>query len=160
MKTFKPSDIFTFGKYKGEKLDFVFTFHPEYIEWLILNSDSFAIDIDAFKTIHTCPFAEEYCIESKYFNSISVSVNGQYRNCSLREYLTEFMDLYENHYLNPPKDKRFHKFSEKIIAKNELKAKVSTKRSREHNEERPQSYEDWLREEFDDDAGIAYWNTH
>lgn len=121
MKIYKPTDTFNFGKYKGEKVDFVFTFHPEYIEWLIINSDFFAIDLDAFKTLHTCPFAQDYCTDTKYYNSISVFVDGEQRICSLREYLSEFMDLYERHYLNPPKDKILHTFSDKITSKNHQK---------------------------------------
>ena len=118
MKIHQPNDIFKFGKYKNEKIDFVFTFHPEYIEWLIKNTDSFAIDIDKFEELHTCLFAQQYCSDSKYYNSITVYADGEHRLCTLREYLTEFMDLYENHYLKSPEIKKRHIFSDKIIEKN------------------------------------------
>lgn len=162
MKIYRPTDIFTFGKYKNEKLDFVFTFHPEYIEWLILNNDFFVVDIELFMKLHTFPFAEECGKEAKYYNSISLSVNGEHRICSLREYLTEFMDLYETEYLNPPVEKKTHKFSDLIISKNKLKIDMMKKKKgvQDYSQERRQSYDDWLREEFGDDAGTAYWNTH
>lgn len=118
MKVHQPFDILNFGKYKGEKLDFVFMFHPEYIEWLIENNDSFAIDLDKFKELHTCPFAQNYCTDSKYYNLISVFIDGEQKSYSLRQYLTELMDLYENHYLKTPTTKRQHVFSDKIIKKN------------------------------------------
>jgi ATP-dependent exoDNAse (exonuclease V) beta subunit len=112
MKIFHPTDIFTFGKYKGEQLDFVYTFHPEYFEWLIKNSDFFAIDLPAFQILHTCPFAEENSIESKYYNCISVITEEGQRICTLREYLTEFMNLYQEHYIKKPEQKNLFRFSE------------------------------------------------
>ena len=121
MKVYKPNDIFNFGKYKGEKLDFVFMFHPEYIEWLIINSDFFAIDIESFKDLHTCSFAQDFCTDAKYFNEIIVIVDGESHTYSLREYLTECMDLYKNHYLNIPEKKTLHQFSDEIISKNNRK---------------------------------------
>ena len=160
MKIYKPTDVFSFGKYKGEKLDFVFTFHPEYIEWLILNLNSFTIDISAFKELHTCPIAQDLRTEAKYYNSISLMVNGEPRVCSLREYIIEFTDLNESHYVNQPETKNLHTFSDNIILKNSQKIELVKKKIHDNYEERSQSYEDWLREEFGEDAGTAYWNTH
>ncbi|MDF2451588.1 MAG: hypothetical protein K0S26_1092 [Bacteroidota bacterium] len=121
MKIYQPYDILNFGKYKGEKLDFVFMFHPEYVEWLINNSDFFAIDIKKFEALHTFPFAQQYCSDSKYYNSITVFVDGEQRECSLKEYLTEFIDLYENQYLKIPEKKKHHVFSAKVIERNNEK---------------------------------------
>jgi hypothetical protein len=122
MKIHEPQDIFEFGKYKGEKLDFVFMFHPEYIEWFILNTDQFSINLEKFKTLHTFPFAQKYCIDSKYYNSIETFVNGEQKACSLREYLTNYMDLYEKHYLKTPENKNYFIFSEKVVRKNNEKS--------------------------------------
>ncbi len=160
MKIYKPTDVFSFGKYQGEKLDFVFTFHPEYIEWLILNSNFFTIDIISFKEQHTCPIAQDFGTEAKYYNSISLMVNGEPRICSLREYITEFTDLNEGHYVKPPETKHLHTFSDNIILKNSQKIELLKKKTQGNYEKRPQSYEGWLREEFGEDSGTANWNTH
>lgn len=121
MKIFNPNDIFPFGKYEGEKLDFVFMFHPEYIEWLIVNTELFAIDIEKFKVLHVYPFAQKYCSDSKYYNLVEVFVDGEQKTCTLREYLTNYMDLYEKHYLNSPMVKKHHVFSEHVIKINNEK---------------------------------------
>jgi hypothetical protein len=51
MKIYKPNDKLTFGKNKGYKLHDIYKYQPSYIEWLILNVDDFAIDIESFKSL-------------------------------------------------------------------------------------------------------------
>jgi hypothetical protein len=49
MKKFELTDKFTFNKFKGEELKFVYVFQPDYIEWLIENNDWFYVDLDDLK---------------------------------------------------------------------------------------------------------------
>lgn len=134
-KLYRPNDTFDFGKYKGEKCDFVYTFHPEYFEYLINNqidnySQVFCIDMADYKDLHTCPFAQNYCSDSKYYNMINILEFDEETNAmgqtpiSLRKYLTDYMNLYEIHYLNKPKEKKSYTFNANTIKKNELNLEI------------------------------------
>ncbi len=46
---YKPEDIIDFGKNKGYTLAQIWKYEPTYISWLILNHDSFCIDVIKFK---------------------------------------------------------------------------------------------------------------
>ncbi len=46
-----PSDKLNFGKNKGHLLKDIYKYQPSYIEWLILNVEDFAINIEAFITL-------------------------------------------------------------------------------------------------------------
>jgi hypothetical protein len=51
MKTLNPTDILSFGKNKGYLLSTVYKFEPTYLEWLVLNTEHIAIDIEAFEKL-------------------------------------------------------------------------------------------------------------
>lgn len=48
MKIYEPFDKLNFGKNKGHLLKDIYRYQPSYIEWLILNVNDFAINIEAF----------------------------------------------------------------------------------------------------------------
>ena len=48
MKNYELDSIFTFGKYKGYSLHYVFELNPSYIQWCILNLEHFNIEEDVF----------------------------------------------------------------------------------------------------------------
>jgi hypothetical protein len=48
MKLYNPFDVLNFGKNKGHLLKDVYKYQPSYIEWLILNVEDFAINLEAF----------------------------------------------------------------------------------------------------------------
>jgi hypothetical protein len=48
MKNYELDTIFTFGKYKGYSLQYVFELNPGYIQWCILNLEHFNIEEDVF----------------------------------------------------------------------------------------------------------------
>ncbi len=55
---FTPEDYMPFGKNKGYQLKEIYQFEPNYLEYLIINSDEFAIDIGLFEKLpNPTPFA-------------------------------------------------------------------------------------------------------
>ena len=115
---YKLEDILPFEKYKNEEVRFVYTFDPEYIEWLIINNDYFTIDIDDFKDMHTCQMNISGVTSDERFGFVTVKVKGEaeFRTLSLREYLKEFYtDEYELNYVKIPKTVNKHIFSEKAL---------------------------------------------
>jgi hypothetical protein len=44
----KPSDRLEFGKHLGSLLSEVYKFQPTYIEWIMLNTENYIIDTEAF----------------------------------------------------------------------------------------------------------------
>lgn len=50
--------IFTFGKYKGETLDRVYKLDPEYITWLIKETDN--SDIKWFLKVKECELKDDF----------------------------------------------------------------------------------------------------
>lgn len=51
MIVLKPNDKLNFGKNKGYLLSEIFKYQPSYLEWAILNIDSFKIDIAEFEKL-------------------------------------------------------------------------------------------------------------
>src|SRR5688572_25587677 len=51
LRILKPDDVMTFGKNKGISLGEIYKYQPSYIEWLILNTDHIAIDVELFKKL-------------------------------------------------------------------------------------------------------------
>lgn len=51
MIVLKPNDKLNFGKNKGYLLSEIFRYQPSYLEWAILNIDSFKIDIAEFEKL-------------------------------------------------------------------------------------------------------------
>jgi hypothetical protein len=51
MIVLKPTDKLNFGKNKGYLLSEIFKYQPSYIEWAIINIESFKIDIAEFEKL-------------------------------------------------------------------------------------------------------------
>jgi hypothetical protein len=57
-KILQPEDIMPFGKNKGLQLSMIYHYQPNYIEWLIFNTDHMAFDLEAFEKLsNPKPFA-------------------------------------------------------------------------------------------------------
>jgi hypothetical protein len=114
LKTYKPTDILTFGQYKGIDMRFVYTFDPEHVQWLIINLDHFAIDLKDYANMHTCQLDINDLTQK--LGVISVGSKGVIRTLTLKEFLKEFMTvLYEENYLKTPLIIRKFSFSEKAL---------------------------------------------
>lgn len=50
---FKPHDYINFGKNAGKLLSEIYQYQPSYLEYLILKSEKFKIDIQAFEKLPT-----------------------------------------------------------------------------------------------------------
>ncbi len=53
MKILKPNDIIRFGKNHGLSLAEIYKYQPSYLEWAIINLQTFKIDIDEFEKLPT-----------------------------------------------------------------------------------------------------------
>lgn len=126
MRIFKPEDKLNFGKYNGEDLRFVYTFDPKYVEWLIINIDYFAIDINDFKDRHSWQMEISGITSGERFGFAMVKAkhDTEIRQISLREYLKEFFPKeYQSNYIDTPaKIIRFKFSDESLIA---LKRKLN-----------------------------------
>jgi hypothetical protein len=121
MKIYRPDHILNFGQYKGEEMKFVYTFDPEYIDWLIINMEHFVINIDDYKNMHTCQL--DIQDTTQRLGLVTVGVEGVLRNLTLREYLKEFFEsIYVENYINTPTNIKKFNFSEKALDALELKA--------------------------------------
>lgn len=125
IKIYKPDDNLNFGKYKGEDLRFIYTFDPKYIEWLIINNDHFAIDINDFQNRHTFQIDISGVTSGERFGFVNVQIKGEeIRNLSLREYLNEFFPSdYKNNYIDTPLNINKFELSDKVLSI--LKNKIS-----------------------------------
>ena len=110
MKQYKPSDILTFGIYKGEDLRFIYTFDPNYVEYIIKNLDHFTINLDHFKDLHTCQI-DKSKIAGSYFNALEIDNEP----ISLRSHLIKHTNMLELHYYNTPENKNRFNFSEDTL---------------------------------------------
>jgi len=109
IKTYSPDDILKFGIYKGECMRFIFTFDPKYVEYLITHLDHFYIDITNYSHLHTQPL-EKTTTEAWF--GFHYADHEPY---SLKEYLSEYTNLLELHYYNPPSEKNLFKFNEEVL---------------------------------------------
>ena len=50
-EVFKPADIMPFGKNQGLELSIIYKYQPNYIEWLIFNTDYMVFDLEAFENL-------------------------------------------------------------------------------------------------------------
>jgi hypothetical protein len=51
MKIYEPDEVLSFGKNKGFKLEEIYKYEPNYLEYLIINSFEFAINIESFEKL-------------------------------------------------------------------------------------------------------------
>lgn len=137
MKIYNPSDKLNFGKYKGEDLRFVYTFEPSYIEWLLIHSEWFLIDINKFKDINTSPLDRDMI---GYFGVVGVNGN----QISLREFLTEYTNAMES-YENPPSQLNRFTFSEEAM--NALAHKMEKYKEKQKLENEMEEYIEEVKEE-------------
>lgn len=129
IKTYSPADTFNFGKYYGENCKFIYTFHPEYFEWLMINHDDFCINTNEYENLHTHPFAGQLGVNAKYYNTIELMEYDTEVDAlgttpmTLRQFLTK-TDLIEKHYFKNPDVINTFSFSSEAIRKNNLKLEV------------------------------------
>lgn len=131
MKKFELSDKLTFGKFKGEEIKFVYVFQPDYIEWLIQNSDWFYVDYDELKDVHTCKLPKNMV---DIFGVPTIISDPNIH--TMRDFLEAgYIDAMKE-YESPPEQPNRHIFSTKTIKKFEEK-----KRAFEEQNYRPSYHE-------------------
>jgi hypothetical protein len=121
-KIYSPEDTFNFGKYSGERCDFIYTFHPNYFEVLVSNKKyeefEFMFHYEKFRYLHTFPIPIKNSLEQEGFNSFGA--DGE--DYTMREYLEKFTNLVDIHYTNPPENKIPYVFPESTL--NILKERI------------------------------------
>jgi len=70
MKILKPTDVMRFGKNYGVSLAEIYKYQPSYLEWAIVNLNTFKIDIDEFEKLPT-PTTIGYVAENFSNNNLS-----------------------------------------------------------------------------------------
>jgi hypothetical protein len=110
MRLYKLTTKLHFGIYENEEMKFVYTFDPEYIEYLINKLDHFVIDINEYKDLHTCQ------IDKKQFESWYGTINVNGENQRLRKFLKEFTNLLEVDYEITPEKINKHLFSNETLS--------------------------------------------
>lgn len=114
-KIYSPEDTFHFGKYAGERCDFIYTFHPNYFNVLVSSKKyeefCFMFHIDKFKDLHTCPVPIKNSLDQEGFNSFGA--DGE--NYTMHEYLEKFTNLIDIHYSNVPQNKTLFVFPETTL---------------------------------------------
>jgi hypothetical protein len=83
MKLYNPFDVLNFGKNKGHLLKDVYKYQPSYIEWLILNVEDFAINLEAFVALpKPTPLMYGFVLGTKEYRIImedkNISLFNQY----------------------------------------------------------------------------------
>jgi len=132
IKIWKPEDVLDFGKNAGHSLSEIYKYQPNYIVWLILNKEDFAIDIDAFKSLpKPIPLeigAVDGSEEKKKMKGVLALIKADNTNRYMN--VSDIIDLYNKH---PDLKKAIKfKFSEDIVEHNQLKNNI--KDSSESNE--------------------------
>ena len=124
---YKPSNILEFGKNKGYTLEQIWKYEPTYISWLIVNHETFCIEVDNFKNLPTpTPFSVGAVSGSEEYLKL---INSKLKPLEL----ISKIDINNNHLcvedilkveeMGYELKKIHYWFSEDILKKNELKIK-------------------------------------